>query len=134
MRPREGGESERRAGTARPRLVTAPPQESMRVYAASVYTTVVRELALREHRRFIAVEQEYFRLWWDQMASRTQKLQVTLPGRGGRGVQEGRRDDAGAGLLRCGAVGSPSRQPPTPLALWLLMKPQPPLPACTEPC
>ncbi|XP_054578410.1 epididymis-specific alpha-mannosidase [Eptesicus fuscus] len=51
-------------------------QESMRVYAASVYTTVVRELALGEHRRFIAVEQEYFRLWWDQMASRTQKLQV----------------------------------------------------------
>ncbi|CAK6433317.1 unnamed protein product [Pipistrellus nathusii] len=51
-------------------------QESMRVYAASVYTTVVRELALGEHRRFIAVEQEYFRLWWDRTASRAQKLQV----------------------------------------------------------
>nr|KAF6392792.1 mannosidase alpha class 2B member 2 [Pipistrellus kuhlii] len=51
-------------------------QESMRVYAASVYTTVVRELALGEHRRFIAAEQEFFRLWWDRTASRVQKLQV----------------------------------------------------------
>ncbi|EPQ06698.1 Epididymis-specific alpha-mannosidase [Myotis brandtii] len=51
-------------------------QENMQIYAASVYTSVVRELTLKEHRRFIAVEQEYFRLWWDQFASRTQKLQV----------------------------------------------------------
>ncbi|XP_070254816.1 epididymis-specific alpha-mannosidase [Myotis yumanensis] len=51
-------------------------QENMQIYAASVYTSVVRELSLKEHRRFIAVEQEYFRLWWDQFASRTQKLQV----------------------------------------------------------
>ncbi|XP_059538930.1 epididymis-specific alpha-mannosidase [Myotis daubentonii] len=51
-------------------------QENMQIYAASVYTSVVRELTLKEHRRFIAVEQEYFRLWWDRFASRTQKLQV----------------------------------------------------------
>lgn len=48
----------------------------MQIYVARVYTSVVRELTLKEHRRFIAVEQEYFRLWWDQFASRTQKLQV----------------------------------------------------------
>ncbi|XP_041492518.1 epididymis-specific alpha-mannosidase isoform X2 [Microtus oregoni] len=51
-------------------------QESMRAYAANVYTTVVEELIRRQHRRFIAVEQEFFRLWWDGVASEKQKHQV----------------------------------------------------------
>ncbi|XP_004847379.1 epididymis-specific alpha-mannosidase isoform X2 [Heterocephalus glaber] len=51
-------------------------QESMRAYAANVYTTVVKELALGQQRRFIAVEQEFFRLWWDRVASEQQKQQV----------------------------------------------------------
>lgn len=48
----------------------------MRAYAANVYTTVVAELTRGQHRRFIAVEQEFFRLWWDGVASEKQKLQV----------------------------------------------------------
>uniref|UniRef100_A0A8C2VPQ0 Alpha-mannosidase n=2 Tax=Chinchilla lanigera TaxID=34839 RepID=A0A8C2VPQ0_CHILA len=51
-------------------------QESMRAYAANVYTSVVAELVRGERRRFIAVEQEFFRLWWDQVASEQQKWQV----------------------------------------------------------
>ncbi|KAM6150178.1 epididymis-specific alpha-mannosidase isoform 2-T2 [Erethizon dorsatum] len=51
-------------------------QESMRAYAANVYTSVVAELARGEQRRFIAVEQEFFRLWWDGVASEQQKQQV----------------------------------------------------------
>ncbi|XP_059131017.1 epididymis-specific alpha-mannosidase [Peromyscus eremicus] len=51
-------------------------QESMRSYAANVYTTVVAELTRGQHRRFIAVEQEFFRLWWDGVASEQQKHQV----------------------------------------------------------
>nr|XP_035960565.1 epididymis-specific alpha-mannosidase [Halichoerus grypus] len=51
-------------------------QESLRAYAANVYTSVVEELMLQNHRRFIAVEQEYFRLWWDGIASDRQKRQV----------------------------------------------------------
>lgn len=48
----------------------------MRAYAANVYTTVVAELNRGQHRRFIAVEQEFFRLWWDGVASEKQKRQV----------------------------------------------------------
>lgn len=48
----------------------------MRAYAANVYTTVVAELIRGERRRFIAVEQEFFRLWWDGVASEQQKQQV----------------------------------------------------------
>nr|XP_003461910.1 epididymis-specific alpha-mannosidase [Cavia porcellus] len=48
----------------------------MRAYAANVYTSVVAELAQGQRRRFIAVEQEFFRLWWDQVASGQQKAQV----------------------------------------------------------
>lgn len=108
------------------RLVKSPPpQENMQFYVASVYTTVVQELTLREHRRFIVVEQEYFRLWWDQVASRTQKLQVT-----GRWHGAGLGGPwAGTGLLRCGEVHSPSRQLHRTLVSWLLMKPQPCSPA-----
>lgn len=53
-----------------------PFQESMRAYAANVYTTVVAELTRGKQRRFIAVEQEFFRLWWDGVASGEQKRQV----------------------------------------------------------
>ncbi|XP_032708474.1 epididymis-specific alpha-mannosidase-like [Lontra canadensis] len=51
-------------------------QESPWAYVANVYTSVVQELMLQKHRRFIAVEQEYFRLWWDGIASDRQKRQL----------------------------------------------------------
>ncbi|XP_037685271.1 epididymis-specific alpha-mannosidase isoform X2 [Choloepus didactylus] len=51
-------------------------QESMRAYAANVYSSVVAELARGRQRRFIAVEQEFFRLWWGDVASEQQKRQV----------------------------------------------------------
>ncbi|MGH0152012.1 UNVERIFIED_CONTAM: hypothetical protein FKN15_038586 [Acipenser sinensis] len=51
-------------------------QESMQAYAANVYTTVTEELLKGRQRKFIAVEQEFFRLWWDSVATDTQKLQV----------------------------------------------------------
>uniref|UniRef100_A0A8C6UED4 Glycoside hydrolase family 38 N-terminal domain-containing protein n=1 Tax=Neogobius melanostomus TaxID=47308 RepID=A0A8C6UED4_9GOBI len=35
-------------------------QESMHAYAANVYSTVTEELSKDKHRRFIAVEQEFF--------------------------------------------------------------------------
>lgn len=52
----------------------------MRAYAANVYTSVVAELTRRPQRRFIAVEQEFFRLWWSHVASEEQKHQVRPPG------------------------------------------------------
>ncbi|KAM7224690.1 hypothetical protein CapIbe_024225 [Capra ibex] len=51
-------------------------QESMQAYVTNVYNSVVEELILEKKRRFIAVEQEYFRLWWDGVASDEQKGQV----------------------------------------------------------
>ncbi|TWW63036.1 epididymis-specific alpha-mannosidase [Takifugu flavidus] len=51
-------------------------QESMHAYAANVYTTVTEELSKAAERRFIAVEQEFFRLWWDTVATDTLKRQV----------------------------------------------------------
>nr|XP_054759274.1 epididymis-specific alpha-mannosidase-like [Lytechinus pictus] len=51
-------------------------QESMHAYAANVYTTVIAELARNPARRFIAVEQEFFRLWWDGVATENQKSQT----------------------------------------------------------
>ncbi|XP_041468534.1 epididymis-specific alpha-mannosidase-like [Lytechinus variegatus] len=51
-------------------------QESMHAYAANVYTTVIAELARNPARRFIAVEQEFFRLWWDGVATENQKSQA----------------------------------------------------------
>uniref|UniRef100_UPI0037E88D24 epididymis-specific alpha-mannosidase n=1 Tax=Semicossyphus pulcher TaxID=241346 RepID=UPI0037E88D24 len=51
-------------------------QESMHAYAANVYTTVTEELSKAEDRRFIAVEQEFFRLWWDTVATDSHKKQV----------------------------------------------------------
>uniref|UniRef100_A0A8U7M2R2 Alpha-mannosidase n=1 Tax=Corvus moneduloides TaxID=1196302 RepID=A0A8U7M2R2_CORMO len=51
-------------------------QESMHAYAANVYTTVIEELMKGKQRKFIAVEQEFFRLWWDMVATDAQKQQV----------------------------------------------------------
>ncbi|CAL8327680.1 unnamed protein product [Lota lota] len=51
-------------------------QESMHAYAANVYTSVTEELSRDKHRKFIAVEQEFFRLWWDTAATDTHKKQV----------------------------------------------------------
>ncbi|XP_075425842.1 epididymis-specific alpha-mannosidase isoform X2 [Ascaphus truei] len=51
-------------------------QESMHAYAANVYNTVVDELMKGKQRKFIVVEQEFFRLWWDTVAGDLQKQQV----------------------------------------------------------
>uniref|UniRef100_A0AAV2KPC7 Alpha-mannosidase n=1 Tax=Knipowitschia caucasica TaxID=637954 RepID=A0AAV2KPC7_KNICA len=51
-------------------------QESMHAYAANVYSSVTEELSKANNRRFIAVEQEFFRLWWDTVATNSQKKQV----------------------------------------------------------
>ncbi|NXL83135.1 MA2B2 mannosidase, partial [Alectura lathami] len=51
-------------------------QESMHAYAANVYTSVVEELMKGKLRKFIAVEQEFFRLWWDAVATDKHKEQV----------------------------------------------------------
>lgn len=48
----------------------------MHAYAANVYTSVTEELSKAEDRRFIAVEQEFFRLWWDTVATDSHKRQV----------------------------------------------------------
>lgn len=49
----------------------------MHAYAANVYSSVTEELSKVKERRFIAVEQEFFRLWWDTVASDTHKKQVS---------------------------------------------------------
>ncbi|CAG5929173.1 unnamed protein product [Menidia menidia] len=59
-------------------------QESMHAYAANVYTSVIEELSKVKERRFIAVEQEFFRLWWDTVASDDHKKQVRQLVREGR--------------------------------------------------
>ncbi|CAJ1086096.1 epididymis-specific alpha-mannosidase [Xyrichtys novacula] len=59
-------------------------QESMHAYAGNVYTTVTEELSKAPDRRFIAVEQEFFRLWWENVATDSHKKQVR------RLVKEGR--------------------------------------------
>ncbi|XP_029942917.1 epididymis-specific alpha-mannosidase isoform X2 [Salarias fasciatus] len=51
-------------------------QESMHAYAANVYSSVTEELWKHRERRFIAVEQEFFRLWWDTVATDSHKKQV----------------------------------------------------------
>ncbi|OPJ70896.1 epididymis-specific alpha-mannosidase [Patagioenas fasciata monilis] len=51
-------------------------QESMHAYAANVYSTVVEELMNGKQRKFIAVEQEFFRLWWDGVATDKHKKEV----------------------------------------------------------
>ncbi|XP_038601694.1 epididymis-specific alpha-mannosidase [Tachyglossus aculeatus] len=52
-------------------------QESMQAYAANVYTSVVEELTKGKQRKFVAVEQEFFRLWWYNIATEIQKQQVS---------------------------------------------------------
>lgn len=49
----------------------------MHAYAANVYNSVTEELSKAEDRRFIAVEQEFFRLWWDTVATDSHKRQVS---------------------------------------------------------
>lgn len=49
----------------------------MHAYAANVYTSVVEELMKGKQRKFIAVEQEFFRLWWDAVATDVHKQQVS---------------------------------------------------------
>ncbi|XP_055988673.1 epididymis-specific alpha-mannosidase [Sorex fumeus] len=51
-------------------------QENMLTYASNVYTSVVGALMQSKKRRFIIVEQAYFRMWWDGVASKQQKRQV----------------------------------------------------------
>lgn len=53
----------------------------MQAYVTDVYASVVEDLTRNEQHRFIIVDQEFFRLWWDGVASAKQKLQVTLPSR-----------------------------------------------------
>ncbi|XP_039997402.1 epididymis-specific alpha-mannosidase isoform X2 [Xiphias gladius] len=48
----------------------------MHAYAANVYTSVTEELSKARDRRFIAVEQEFFRLWWDTVATSSHRRQV----------------------------------------------------------
>ncbi|MBN3301977.1 MA2B2 mannosidase, partial [Amia calva] len=56
----------------------------MHAYAANVYTSVTEELMKEKHRKFIVVEQEFFRLWWDTVATDKHKKQV------GQLLKEGR--------------------------------------------
>ncbi|RXN21451.1 epididymis-specific alpha-mannosidase isoform X1 [Labeo rohita] len=51
-------------------------QESMHAYASNVYSSVVEELSRVKNRKFIAVEQEFFRLWWVNVATDWHKKQV----------------------------------------------------------
>ena len=71
-------------------LSPSPPQESMQAYVTNVYNSVVEELILERRHRFIAVEQVYFRLWWDGVASDGQKSQVMLPSGDPRQAAESR--------------------------------------------
>lgn len=48
----------------------------MHAYASNVYSSVVEELSRVKSRKFIAVEQEFFRLWWVNVASDWHKKQV----------------------------------------------------------
>uniref|UniRef100_A0A8B9XM24 Alpha-mannosidase n=1 Tax=Bos mutus grunniens TaxID=30521 RepID=A0A8B9XM24_BOSMU len=45
-------------------------------YVTTVYTSVVEDLTRNKQHRFIIVDQEFFRLWWDGVASAKQKVQV----------------------------------------------------------
>lgn len=65
---------------------------------------------LQNHRRFIAVEQEYFRLWWDGIASDRQKRQVPPLA----GASRGAGGTPGPGTPVAGAVW-PEAPGPGPL-------------------
>uniref|UniRef100_A0A4W2HWW4 Alpha-mannosidase n=1 Tax=Bos indicus x Bos taurus TaxID=30522 RepID=A0A4W2HWW4_BOBOX len=51
-------------------------QGSTQAYVTTVYTSVVEDLTRNKQHRFIIVDQEFFRLWWDGVASAKQKVQV----------------------------------------------------------
>ena len=53
----------------------------MQASVTTVYTSVLEDLTRNKQHRFIIVDQEFFRLWWDGVASAKQKVQVTLPSR-----------------------------------------------------
>ena len=53
----------------------------MQASVSTVYTSVLEDLTRNKQHRFIIVDQEFFRLWWDGVASAKQKGQVTLPSR-----------------------------------------------------
>lgn len=53
----------------------------MQASVSTVYTSVLEDLTRNKQHRFIIVDQEFFRLWWDGVASAKQKVQVTLPSR-----------------------------------------------------
>uniref|UniRef100_A0A4W2HU61 Glycoside hydrolase family 38 central domain-containing protein n=1 Tax=Bos indicus x Bos taurus TaxID=30522 RepID=A0A4W2HU61_BOBOX len=62
-----------------PSLSTHTPHSSPRntqAYVTTVYTSVVEDLTRNKQHRFIIVDQEFFRLWWDGVASAKQKVQV----------------------------------------------------------
>ncbi|XDA77731.1 hypothetical protein R6Z07M_007823 [Ovis aries] len=48
----------------------------MQAYVTKVHTSVVEELTRNKQHRFIILDQEFFRLWWDGVTSAKQKLQV----------------------------------------------------------
>ncbi|KAI4542760.1 hypothetical protein MG293_006886 [Ovis ammon polii] len=48
----------------------------MQAYVTKVHTSVVEELTRNKQHRFIILDQEFLRLWWDGVASAKQKLQV----------------------------------------------------------
>uniref|UniRef100_A0A8C0HV50 Glycoside hydrolase family 38 N-terminal domain-containing protein n=1 Tax=Balaenoptera musculus TaxID=9771 RepID=A0A8C0HV50_BALMU len=51
-------------------------EESMGAYVTNVYTSVVEGLTRKRQHRFIVVEQEFFRLWWDGITSDKEQRQV----------------------------------------------------------
>lgn len=53
----------------------------MQASVSTVYTSVLEDLTRNKQHRFIIVDQEFFRLWWDGVMSAKQKVQVTLPSR-----------------------------------------------------
>ncbi|MXQ88008.1 hypothetical protein E5288_WYG022459 [Bos mutus] len=52
------------------------PMDSTQACVTTVYTSVVEDLTRNKQHRFIIVDQEFFRLWWDGVASAKQKVQV----------------------------------------------------------
>ena len=46
----------------------------MQASVSTVYTSVLEDLTRNKQHRFIIVDQEFFRLWWDGVASAKQKV------------------------------------------------------------
>ncbi|MEQ2160879.1 hypothetical protein GOODEAATRI_004068, partial [Goodea atripinnis] len=92
--------------------------ESMHAYAANVYSSVTEELSQVKERRFISVEQEFFRLWWDSVASDTQRRQLVKEGRlefiiGGQVMHDEAVTDLEDEILQ---LTGNTPQPPAPLS------------------